>query len=422
MITKLLFCYITKKSDSNFSSQRTAKNVKSVNHQNVSYSQNTHRISNNNNHERLQNLNCRNISADNIRTLHYINTKKNNSTFFVGSGGNAQVILGHKLFNEAITANYNTNKANKLATLKTKHLQHNIISISKLGVIKKFFIENHTQEELENVIYNATIEVNNTQVMGISAKLFVNKNTREIDIISDYKGESLNGYISPPKTIEANINCYDLPKLIIKQVIEQVMEFHKRTNSIHGDIKSSNIIVNQAAEAFLIDFGAVTIMDRNGYISVNDIYCTREYLAPECFSCSFINGKKFDAWCIGLTLLQMIVKYFIYFTIEYDKDEYYFDYTLYKNKIAEVQQSKFIPNDIKRLIVGLLQHKPEKRLSLKDAFNLLNKDKEFNNLNLVELELKKHKSAKKLLQANSPQKRVSHNNIPNEVPILEFVD
>jgi serine/threonine protein kinase len=422
MITKLLYCYYAKKSDSNFSSQNTAKNVKAVDHQNVSYSNNTKRISNNNSHERLQHLSCRNISADNIRSLHYVNAKQNNSNFFVGSGGNAQVILGHKLFNEAITDNYDINKTNKLVNLKKKHFHHNIISISKLGVIKRFFIEDQTLEELENAIYNATYEIHYTKEMGISAKLFINNKTREINIISDYKGESLNNYISPPKAIKDNINCYDLPKLIIKQVIEQVMGFHKITNSIHGDIKSSNIIVNQAAEAFVIDFGAVSPMDRNGYISINDIYCTREYLAPEYFSCSFINGIKFDAWCIGLTFLQMIVKHFIYFTIEYDEGKYYFDYNLHKNKMAEVQQSKFIPNDIKRLIVGLLQYKPEKRLSLKDAFNLLNQNQEFKHLNLVELELKKHKSAKKLLQANSPQKRVSHNNIPNEVPILEFVD
>jgi serine/threonine protein kinase len=422
MITKFLSNCQATKLDLNFKSQNTSNNVKEVQHQNVSYFKDTKRISNNNNHEELQIINNRNISTDNIRILHYINTKQERNSFFIGSGGNAQVVLGHKLFNESITANLDTNKTNKLVNLKTNPFQHNIISISKLGVIKKFFLDDNTEKQLENTIYNAKHEIYHTQKMEISAKLFINKKTKEIDIISDYKGESLNDYISPPKTIEDNINCYDLPKLIIKQIIEQAMAFHKRTNCIHGDIKSSNIVVNQVAEAFLIDFGAASLMDIKGDVSVSNLCCTHEYLAPECFSSSFINGKKLDAWCIGLTFLQMIVKDFICFTIEYDEEECYFDYKSYKNTMNQVRKLKFIPPGIKDLIFGLLQYNPKKRFSLKEAFNLLNKDKEFNNLSLVELELEKHKSAKKFLQANSPKKRVSHNNIPNEVPILEFVN
>ncbi|CAN6286230.1 unnamed protein product [Urochloa humidicola] len=75
---------------------------------------------------------------------------------------------------------------------------------------------------------------------------------------------------------------------------------------IHGDIKSSNVLLSEDFGARLCDFGlAKQVSASNPHLTCTDITGTFGYLAPEYFSYGKVN-EKIDVYAFGVVLLEII--------------------------------------------------------------------------------------------------------------------
>lgn len=75
---------------------------------------------------------------------------------------------------------------------------------------------------------------------------------------------------------------------------------------IHGDVKSSNILLSEDFEAQLCDFGlAKQVSASTPHLTCTDITGTFGYLAPEYFSYGKVN-EKIDVYAFGVVLLEII--------------------------------------------------------------------------------------------------------------------
>lgn len=74
---------------------------------------------------------------------------------------------------------------------------------------------------------------------------------------------------------------------------------------IHGDVKSSNILLSEEFEPQLSDFGLARWAPTSSYITCSDVLGTFGYLAPEYFVYGKVNDKT-DVYAFGVVLLELI--------------------------------------------------------------------------------------------------------------------
>lgn len=74
---------------------------------------------------------------------------------------------------------------------------------------------------------------------------------------------------------------------------------------IHGDVKSSNILLSEEFEPQLSDFGLARWAPTSSYITCSDVLGTFGYLAPEYFVYGKVNEKT-DVYAFGVVLLELI--------------------------------------------------------------------------------------------------------------------
>lgn len=74
---------------------------------------------------------------------------------------------------------------------------------------------------------------------------------------------------------------------------------------IHGDVKSSNILLSEKFEPQLSDFGLARWAPTSSYITCSDVLGTFGYLAPEYFVYGKVNDKT-DVYAFGVVLLELI--------------------------------------------------------------------------------------------------------------------
>ncbi|KAL5217433.1 hypothetical protein ABZP36_018117 [Zizania latifolia] len=92
--------------------------------------------------------------------------------------------------------------------------------------------------------------------------------------------------------------------------IAKALEYlhHERVSQcvIHGDVKSSNILLSEDFQAQLCDFGlAKQVSASTPHLTCTDITGTFGYLAPEYFSHGKVN-KKIDVYAFGVVTLEII--------------------------------------------------------------------------------------------------------------------
>jgi mitogen-activated protein kinase 15 len=78
---------------------------------------------------------------------------------------------------------------------------------------------------------------------------------------------------------------------------------------IHRDLKPSNILVNEACEAKLCDFGLVRSVDdvnnNDKFNMLTEYIATRWYRAPEILLASCRYSKEVDIWGFGCLAAEM---------------------------------------------------------------------------------------------------------------------
>jgi calcium-dependent protein kinase len=85
-------------------------------------------------------------------------------------------------------------------------------------------------------------------------------------------------------------------KVLTEQVAKGISYLHKQ-DIIHGDIKPSNILINEKDEIKICDFGLSTKTKNKE--KVNGAKGTLNYLAPECI---FPYDEKVDIWALGVLI------------------------------------------------------------------------------------------------------------------------
>ena len=97
-----------------------------------------------------------------------------------------------------------------------------------------------------------------------------------------------------------NLNIKEIKKYSLG-FLSAISYIHKK-GIIHGDIKPSNILIDDYDNAILTDFGSAVYMDTNGRSKIKNVYY--KHIAPEQCKKSLID-KRVDIYQIGTTLYRM---------------------------------------------------------------------------------------------------------------------
>jgi len=179
-------------------------------------------------------------------------------------------------------------------------------------------------------------------------------------VMEDNHGISLFDYIketTPFSEFQA--------RYYFKQLMNVLQHFHK-ANFIHRDIKLDNILIDDAYNLRLIDFGLSCKVDSSKVVT--GILGTKGFVAPELFSCRPVLGPPTDIFSSGVSLLLMIVACQV-FTHQDNINEDSDYLTFLKSNQAfwkKYSRSKKISKNFKDLINQMLDPNPSKRITINE--------------------------------------------------------
>jgi tetratricopeptide (TPR) repeat protein len=91
---------------------------------------------------------------------------------------------------------------------------------------------------------------------------------------------------------------------IVRQVAEALREAH-RQGVVHRDLKPGNILLDEAGEVYVTDFGVARSLDRQGLTRTGEVLGTPDYLAPEQARGEKVDGRS-DLYALGLIWFEML--------------------------------------------------------------------------------------------------------------------
>ncbi len=126
-----------------------------------------------------------------------------------------------------------------------------------------------------------------------------NKNLGKVYLVFEYMEHDLLGIIRKQIKLEVpQIKC------IVKQILEGVSFLHER-NVVHRDVKSANILMNNAGEIKLADFGLARLMERKDKNYTNKVV-TLWYRSPELLLGSTNYTPAVDIWSVGCCFAELL--------------------------------------------------------------------------------------------------------------------
>lgn len=93
---------------------------------------------------------------------------------------------------------------------------------------------------------------------------------------------------------------------IIEGTCNGLQYLHEQTNGpiIHLDLKPANILLNDALEPKLADFGLSRLLDQQGTVCTLEVRGTLAYMPPECLQ--GIVGPMSDIFSLGVIILEVV--------------------------------------------------------------------------------------------------------------------
>uniref|UniRef100_A0A674IFI9 Calcium/calmodulin dependent protein kinase kinase 1 n=1 Tax=Terrapene triunguis TaxID=2587831 RepID=A0A674IFI9_9SAUR len=148
-------------------------------------------------------------------------------------------------------------------------------------------------------------------------------------------------------------------RLYFKDIVLGIEYLHYQ-KIIHRDIKPSNLLLGDDGHVKIADFGVSNQFEGND-AQLSSTAGTPAFMAPEAISDSgkSFSGKALDVWAMGITLYCFV----------YGKCPFIDEYILslhnkIKNKAVEFPDEPQISEELKELIVRMLDKNPETRITV----------------------------------------------------------
>ena len=192
-------------------------------------------------------------------------------------------------------------------------------------------------------------KLNNSNILKFYSAI---KKDGKIFIVLEYcNGGDLSKYISTENT--ANDTKY------LKEILNG-LHFLYKNNILHRDIKPQNILIHNN-QIKISDFGFAKSFEKNELITT---FCGSPlYMAPEIIK-DKIYSTQSDIWSLGVVLFELVSK----------RHPYYCDsrtelWDMAKSNNFKINYDIIYNSKIKKLIKGLLNFEPEKRLNWDNLFS-----------------------------------------------------
>ncbi|XP_072834563.2 calcium/calmodulin-dependent protein kinase kinase 1 isoform X1 [Pogona vitticeps] len=148
-------------------------------------------------------------------------------------------------------------------------------------------------------------------------------------------------------------------RLYLRDIVLGIEYLHYQ-KIIHRDIKPSNLLLGDDGHVKIADFGVSNQFEGND-AQLSSTAGTPAFMAPEAISDSgkSFSGKALDVWAMGITL----------FCFVYGKCPFMDDFILalhnkIKNKPVEFPEEPWISDELKDLILKMLEKNPETRITV----------------------------------------------------------
>jgi len=175
---------------------------------------------------------------------------------------------------------------------------------------------------------------------------------RQLYIFTEYAtGGELYEYIVSNKKIKEPEACR-----LFQQVISGVEYIHK-LKVVHRDLKPENLLLDYAKDIKIVDFGLSNMYKQDEKLKTA---CGSPcYAAPEMIAGKNYDGLKVDIWSSGVVLFALLCGYLPF----EDPNTNH----LYKKILnGNYTLPKFLSEDAKSMIKGILTVDPEKRFTIED--------------------------------------------------------
>lgn len=140
---------------------------------------------------------------------------------------------------------------------------------------------------------------------------------------------------------------------VFRQIAEAVIHCHAN-GVVHRDIKDENVILNlHTSEAKLIDFGCGTVLKEAPY---TEFAGTPEFYPPEWFTHRRYEGRRVDAWSLGVLLFTMVEA-----EVPFQKEKDIVECNLRHKHAGRLSES------CRNLIAWMLQKDPNARPTIEQA-------------------------------------------------------
>lgn len=152
-------------------------------------------------------------------------------------------------------------------------------------------------------------------------------------------------------------------EIILKGVVNGIVSCHTEL-ICHGDVKPTNILLDNTGNTLLCDFGSASICHHDLFQS--HIRGTPYFIAPEVFRHAY--SVQADLWSLGILIYYLLYKKYPYASEQLNKDfvnEVYFKDFEYPS--IPVNQTKIFS-----LMLRCLNRDPDKRITIQQAQSLLN--------------------------------------------------
>ncbi len=256
-------------------------------------------------------------------------------------------------------------------------------SLYALKIVDKTFLEILGKTEEAFIEQYMLIHLKNKNIINLIS-CFQTKQ-KLIFVLEYLKNGNFEDYLKQIQS-KNGILSYETSKFYLAEMLNILLLFQQK-NIAHLDLKPSNFLLDERLHLKLIDFATSKIIGKEydikskKFININkkidNLIGTAEYVSPEIINKNVQNYKSCDIWSFGIIMYEL-----------------FHGYTPFKGKndletIENIKKGKYkinekLPNDVKDLIIKLLNYNQNERLGLNDIKDIMN-HKFFNGINFENL-------------------------------------